>query len=133
LASSGVQEVFVFCCSHSDLIKEVISNSKWAQSNSGLKITPIVSPEARSVGDALRDLDAKQIITSDFILITGDVVSNLRIDEIVREHKERKKSLDKEAIMTVVMREAAVQDRPRPGTDASVWLLDSDTSRCLGY
>ncbi|KDQ18101.1 hypothetical protein BOTBODRAFT_52900 [Botryobasidium botryosum FD-172 SS1] len=133
LASSGVQEVFVFCCSHSELIKEVISKSKWAKSTSGLSITPIVSPEARSVGDALRDLDAKQIITSDFILITGDVVSNLRIDEIVREHKERKKSADKEAIMTIVMREAAVRDRPRPGTDASIWLLDSNTSRCLGY
>ena len=61
----------------------------------------------------MRELDAKQIITSDFILITGDVVSNLRIDEIVREHKERKKNLDKEAIMTVVTRQAAARDRPK--------------------
>ncbi|CAG8839168.1 9017_t:CDS:2, partial [Cetraspora pellucida] len=41
--------------------------SKWSRSYSLIKTTTIVTPEARSVGDALRKLDAKQLINSDFI------------------------------------------------------------------
>jgi translation initiation factor eIF-2B subunit epsilon len=87
--------------------------SKYHHPNSGIKVIPIVSPEARSLGDAMRELDARQLITSDFILITGDVVSTLRIDQIVREHKERRKGADKDAIMTMVFKPLSARDRPR--------------------
>jgi len=39
------------------------------------------------MGDALRDIDAKSLIRSDFILIYGDVVSNIKLQPIVEEHK----------------------------------------------
>ena len=79
---------------------------------SGLKIVPIFSGEARSVGDAMREIDSKQILSSDFILVTGDIVSNLRIEDILKEHKERRKA-SKNPIMTMVMREVGPRDRPR--------------------
>ena len=40
-----------------------------------------------SMGDALRDLDAKSLIRSDFILLYGDVVSNIKLQKVVEEHK----------------------------------------------
>jgi translation initiation factor eIF-2B subunit epsilon len=115
--------VFVFCCAHVEQIKEAIEyvyhsspisfilpsptrtrSSQWAKSSSGMSITTIVSREARSVGDAMRELDAKQILTSDFVLLTGDVVSNIHLEEVVKEHKARRK-ISKDAIMTMVVKE----------------------------
>lgn len=60
----------------------------------------------------MRELDAKQIITSDFILITGDVVSNLALMDVVNEHKARRK-ISKNCIMTMVMKPSSGRDRPR--------------------
>ena len=60
----------------------------------------------------MRELDAKQIITSDFILVTGDIVSNLPLMAVVEEHKNRRK-VSKNCIMTMVMKPAGNRDRPR--------------------
>jgi len=57
-------------------------------------------------------VDAQQIITGDFVLVSGDMVCNVRIDEMVKIHKERRK-LDKDVIMTVLVKEAAVVHRTR--------------------
>jgi len=43
--------------------------------------------ECYSVGDALRELDAKQLLRGDFILVSGDVISNVNLDAILEEHK----------------------------------------------
>lgn len=53
-------------------------------------------------------------MTSDFVLVTGDIVSNIRIDEVVKEHKERRKR-SKDPIMTMVVREVGPRDRARSG------------------
>lgn len=50
-------------------------------------VTTIVSQELLSVGDALRDLDSKQLLQSDFILVSGDVVSNMNLELALNEHK----------------------------------------------
>jgi hypothetical protein len=90
----------------------VHSVSRWSLPSSGVSITPIVTPEANSVGDVMRELDTKQIITSDFILVTGDVVSTIPLQAVLREHKERRK-VSKDCIMTMVYKPAGPRDRPR--------------------
>lgn len=47
----------------------------------------IVSEDSLSVGDALRDVDDKSLIRSDFVLVTGDVVANIKLKQIVEEHR----------------------------------------------
>jgi translation initiation factor eIF-2B subunit epsilon len=59
-----------------------------------------------SVGDALREMDARQLITTDFILTSGELVSNIKLDKILEEHRGRKKT-DKNSIMTMVLKEAS--------------------------
>ena len=39
--------------------------------------------DARSAGDALRELDAKQVIKSDFILVSGELFSENLHDTLV--------------------------------------------------
>jgi len=87
--------------------------SKWSKPGSGLKIVPIVTAKQTfTPGDALRDIYTHGIITNDFVLVTGDLVSNVRIDEVVRVHKERRK-VDRDAIMTMVVKESGVLHRTR--------------------
>ena len=77
-----------------------------------MKIHTIVSQECMSVGDAMRELDAKQLIDTDFILVTGDVVSNMKLDKVLEEHRARRQA-DKSAIMTMVLKKASPQHRSR--------------------
>ncbi|KAI0665130.1 nucleotide-diphospho-sugar transferase [Cubamyces menziesii] len=133
LALAGVQEIFVICRSYADQVKAAIRDSKWSKPSSGLKIVPIVTAkETFSPGDAMRDIYTHGIITSDFVLVTGDLVSNVRIDEVVRAHKERRRT-NKDAIMTMVVKESGAAHRTRSRGESGVFVLDPNTSECLHY
>ncbi|KAF8319424.1 nucleotide-diphospho-sugar transferase [Clavulina sp. PMI_390] len=132
LVSSGIHHIFVFCCSHAEQVKAAINEWLKNTPNMGIRITPIVTPEARSVGDVMRELDAKQIVTADFVLVTGDIVSNLDIMKIVDEHKARRR-VSKNCIMSMVMKPASPRDKPRHGIDHTALLLNSQTQECLYY
>lgn len=133
LALAGVQEIFVICRSHAELVKAAIKNSKWSKPSAGLKIVPIVTAkETFSPGDAMRDIYTHGIITSDFVLVTGDLVSSVRIDEVVRVHKARRKT-NKDAIMTMVVKESGVRHRTRSRGESAVFVIDPETSECLHY
>jgi translation initiation factor eIF-2B subunit epsilon len=129
LALAGVQEVFVLCRSHPAQVKKAIryvlnhlgfahvvnpfSDSKWSKPGSVMKIVPVMTAkETFSAGDAMRDIYTRGLVSSDFVLVMGDLVSNIRIDEVVRAHKERRKT-NKDAIMTMVVKEASVEHRTR--------------------
>lgn len=78
-----------------------------------MKIVPIMTAkETFSPGDAMRDIYTRGLVTSDFVLVMGDLVSNIRIDEVVRVHKERRKT-NKDAIMTMVVKESGPSHRTR--------------------
>ncbi|KAI9446408.1 nucleotide-diphospho-sugar transferase [Lactarius indigo] len=133
LALAGVQEIFVICRSHPEQVKSAIQNSKWSHPSSGLKIVPVMTAkETFTPGDAMRDIYTHGIITSDFVLVSGDLVSNIRIDEVVRAHKDRRK-VNKDAIMTMVVKESGTTHRTRSKGDSAVFVLDQDTSECLHY
>nr|VWO98676.1 Ribosomal RNA small subunit methyltransferase B (EC (16S rRNA m5C967 methyltransferase) (rRNA (cytosine-C(5)-)-methyltransferase RsmB) [Ganoderma boninense] len=133
LALAGVQEIFVICRSYADQVKAAIRDSKWSKPSTGLKIVPIVTAkETFSPGDAMRDIYTHQIITSDFVLVTGDLVSNVRIDEVVRVHKERRRT-NKDAIMTMVVKESGATHRTRSRCESGVYVLDPNTHECLHY
>lgn len=80
--------------------------SEWMKPNSRLSVKIVATPECMSVGDALRELDARQLITTDFILTTGELISNIKLDKVLEEHRARKKT-DKNSIMTMILKEAS--------------------------
>lgn len=87
----------------------------------------ITAKETFSPGDAMRDIYTHGIITSDFVLVFGDLVSNVRIDEVVKVHKERRKT-NKDMIMTMVVKEGGVRHR----TKCVCLFLSFSCSLCLG-
>ncbi|EJD53073.1 nucleotide-diphospho-sugar transferase [Auricularia subglabra TFB-10046 SS5] len=133
LALAGVQEIFVLCRSHTEQVQAQIRQSKWSQPGSGIKIVPIVTQDnVFSVGAAMRDVYAHQVIKSDFVLVMGDVVSNVRIDQVVKEHKARRKT-NKDALMSIIVKESGASHRTRPRGETSVFVVNRDTSELLHY
>jgi translation initiation factor eIF-2B subunit epsilon len=90
LVSGGVGELFVFCSSHAAAIQAYLDSpetgSKWRR-RKNLSIKCIVSDACASFGDAIRHLETLDIIKGDFVLISGDVISNVKLDAVVKEHK----------------------------------------------
>ena len=137
LAMNGVQEVFIYCGRHIDQVEDYIYNSpRWRP---GGRISPFSSIEfirvsdAHSVGDFLRDLDKRGLISSDFVLVHGDLVANVSIDAALAKHRARRQA-NREAIMTVVLRSAGDEDhRTKTHGITPHFVLEPTTGRCLHY
>lgn len=123
LEDCGIQETFVFCSYLSPQIRNYISNSIWSRSNVPMTVTVISSESFMSVGDVLRELDAKNLIRSDFILMNGDVISTLPLLAILEEHKKCKQNY-KGLAMTVIYRQALPKHKTRCSEDDYIIALD---------
>lgn len=147
LAAQGVDEVFVFCSSHADQVETYLRESKWNvvdeeeeggdSAASAAAWKPVVRIEradaCTSAGDALRELYARNVVTSDpFVLVSGDVVSNMNLKKAVAEHKARR-AKDKSSIMTIVFKKAGATHPTRPLTDDLVVAMDRLTQQVLLY
>ena len=80
----------------------------------------------------MRDLDKRNILVNDFIVVYGDVISNLPMDAALSAHRARRAS-DKGAIMTMVLREAGIQHRTKAAPSQAVFVIDPKRNRCLHY
>lgn len=80
----------------------------------------------------MRDLDNRDLITGDFLLVSGDVVSNMSIDAALAKHRARREK-NKDAIMTMVLREAGVGHRTKSKGSRPVFVIDPGAERCLYY
>ncbi|KAK1451338.1 eIF4-gamma/eIF5/eIF2-epsilon [Colletotrichum melonis] len=136
LAMNGVQEVYIYCGSHSEQIENYINTSRWSPMSIRTPFTSlqfIRVSDARSIGDFLRDLDGRGIMDGDFIVVHGDVVSNISLDGALAAHKARKEAAATN-IMTVVLRSGGAEEhRTKPNGINPVFVIDSKTKRCLHY
>lgn len=88
----------------------------------------IVPSEVSCFGDAMRELDAKGKLRSDFILMNFDTITNAKlIPSIMKTHKENCKQ-DKGTAMTVVYKQVAPGQRT--GNEVMV-ATDKKTNRML--
>lgn len=145
-ARSGVAHIYVLSRAHTPLVRAHIGGSsrggdghtgdgddlspQAALQAQGIGITVIGTPEALSEGDALRELDAKQILRSDFILYRCDSVCTIDLWPVVQQHRERRKT-DKDAIMTMCCLPAGAG----PSSEAvqPVHYIDPQTHQVLHY
>ncbi|KLO12608.1 nucleotide-diphospho-sugar transferase [Schizopora paradoxa] len=133
LAAAGVDKVFVVARSHTDQIDAAIKESSWSKEDSGMEISIVKVPrETICLGDAMRDIYNRKLITSDFLLVHGDLVSNVRVDEVVNAFKKRFEA-SKDNIMTMLLKESGPEHRTRPRGDSSIFVVDPVTSECVYY
>lgn len=130
LAQNGVEELFVFCVWHAKLLQTYINDSKWP---STISVRCITSTSCLSAGDALRELDSMGIIRSDpFILISGDVISNMDLKKAIAFHKEKRK-LDSNCMMTIVLKNVQKMTGVKAVMDDLVVGIKNETSQVLFY
>ncbi|KAH6682894.1 nucleotide-diphospho-sugar transferase [Halenospora varia] len=136
LAMSGVADIYIYCGAHTAEVEKYIQSSKWYPQTSPASpfdSLEIVKTTARSVGDAMRDLDARALITGDFLLVHGDLVSNLPIDAALAAHRARRLA-DKNAIMTMILRTGGLgSHRTKSKGITPVFVVDPTKNRCLHY
>jgi len=132
LAISGVQEVILLCRAHADQIKHYVARSRWAKPTSTMHIQIVVAPESMSVGDGLREVDSRGLIHGDFILVSGDVLSNMNLARALEVHRKNR-SQDKNIIMTMVLKRASPDHRSREHCEGAVFVIDSSSKECLAY
>lgn len=83
----------------------------------------------RTMGDALRDLDARALIRSHFILMAGDTITNAKLLTVLDKHKKNCK-YDKGLAMTVVFKRACTKLR---SGDEVVIAKDPQTNRLFHH
>ncbi|PPJ59459.1 hypothetical protein CBER1_02408 [Cercospora berteroae] len=131
LAGAGVEEVHLYCGNHTDAVEEYLSHSKWIKDTSPFALE-VIKSASRSVGDCMRDLDAKQLIVGDFIAVYADVVANISLDTALAAHKARREK-DKKALMTMVLREAGGSHRTKSQQQRRIFVIDPNSHRCVHY
>ncbi|CAK7567166.1 MAG: translation initiation factor eIF-2B epsilon subunit, GEF [Sporothrix epigloea] len=137
LAMNGVQEVYLYCSAFADQIEAYLAVSpRWSSTS---KANPFQSldiirvAQASSLGDFLRDLDKRGIIAGDFVLVHGDLVSNVPLDPILARHRARREA-NRDAVMTLVLREGSGTDHhTRAHGIEPLFVLDAASGRCLQY
>ncbi|PSR92337.1 nucleotide-diphospho-sugar transferase [Coniella lustricola] len=137
LDMNGVQEVIIYTGAHTDQVESYIhDHPRWSPAS---KINPFSSidfirvSDASSVGDFLRDLDGRGLISGDFILVHGDCVANINLEAALAKHKKRREA-NREAVMTVVLRSGGLEDhRTKSKGITPIFAVESDTGRCLHY
>uniref|UniRef100_A0A803KMQ2 Translation initiation factor eIF2B subunit epsilon n=1 Tax=Chenopodium quinoa TaxID=63459 RepID=A0A803KMQ2_CHEQI len=134
LESAGVEEVFVFCCAHSKQVIHHLAKSQWLK-HPNMAVTTIESHNSVSAGDAMRVIYERNVIHGDFVLVTGDTISNMSLAEALQEHKDRRKK-DNNAVMTMVIKKSkpsAITHQSRLGTDELFMAINPDTNQLLFY
>ncbi|KAG1361504.1 hypothetical protein COCNU_09G009670 [Cocos nucifera] len=135
LESVGVEEAFVFCCAHSQQVKDYLNKSQWMKQPGTFTVQPIESHDSISAGDALRVIYNLGVIHGDFVLVSGDTVSNMSLKVALQEHKERRKK-DPLAVMTMVIKHSkpsSLTHQTRLGNDEILMAIDPDTKELLYY
>ena len=72
LAAGGMHEIFIFCCSHKEEVKRYIHESELERRLGTVRLHVLIaSGPCFSAGDAIREIAAMDVITSDFVLVPG--------------------------------------------------------------
>ena len=80
----------------------------------------------------MRDLDQKSLLVNDFLIVYGDLVSNIPLEAALAAHRARR-ATDKNAIMTMVLREAGPAHRTMAQGTSPVFVIDPARDRCLHF
>ena len=99
LIENEVKELVLFCTRHHTQIKSYVESKKW---HKHLEIHFLYNFKCQSVGDAMREIDAKGVVRNTFILLTASsIITNIKLNEHLELHKQTCKN-DKNAVMTIM-------------------------------
>jgi hypothetical protein len=87
LVTAGVKELFVVCSTHAEKIQDYCADSPACRQ---FAVHVLNVPGCKSMGEAMREVYSRGNIRGDFILVSGDVVSNIKLEPALKAHKRRR-------------------------------------------
>ncbi|KAI3967405.1 hypothetical protein MKW92_013068 [Papaver armeniacum] len=137
LRSSHVKQVYVVCCSHSKQVIEYLEKSGWL-SVPEFNVEILGNRGCVSVGDALRFVYQCDVIRGDFVLVSGDIVTNMNLTQALKEHRDRKKKTQnrKPSRTDQTSKDKLVlgaDPNSKTGTDGLVMGIHRNTKELLHY
>ena len=133
LAAGGMHEIFIFCCSHKEEVKRYIHESDLERRLGTVRLQVLIANgPCFSAGDALREIEAMNVISSDFVLVPGDVVANVQLAPLIAEHK-RRRQLDPSAVLTTLMKRVPLSHHSRRAGENMMVAMAGETGRLLLY
>lgn len=126
----------MYCGNHTDQVEEYINRSRWPSTSrtSPFSVLQFVRvSDAKSVGDVLRDMDSRSLVDGDFLLVHGDLVSNILLDKALAAHRKRRET-SAANMMTVVLTSGGDNEhRTKTNGITPVFAVDSKSHRLLHY
>ena len=93
LSDNNIEEVYILCTIFHKEISEYIKKQRY-KSYKNLKITSIMCKGASSPCGALRSLLENYVdsplVSEDFVVLRGDMITNVPLEKAIKEHMERK-------------------------------------------
>ena len=105
LLASHIEEAYIFCACYGNQVKDYLEKSRWMRKDfRKMDVHVIMSENCLTLGDAMREIENKSVIKNDFVLLTGDIIFNFGLEEIIEMHKKRREEV-KDAVMTLIFKE----------------------------
>ncbi|XP_014479612.1 PREDICTED: translation initiation factor eIF-2B subunit epsilon isoform X2 [Dinoponera quadriceps] len=130
LERSKVEEIFLYCSSHVDSLKEYVEHAK--KKFHRIAISLIVSDDCRCLGDALRDIYGKGCLRGNFILLRGNAFTNTNLRNLFDLHRSKTEK-DKGAVMTMVLRNVGPTKNTLLDEETTLVVSNKTDDRILHY
>ena len=97
-----------------------------------LNITIVQNEEFQSLGDCLRKIFSEKLISTDFVLMHGLLISNVDIDELYKIHISNKEK-DRNCLITSVMKKYKNTSEFKTDYDENILIYDDNTKKIYQY
>ena len=136
LLDNNIEELYILYTVHGDKLNEHIRSQHY-RSNRSLKIHMINCKDANSVGAALRIMaDSRGVeaggFDQDFVVLRGDIITNVPLESAMRAHLERK-AANKKCLVTKTFVKMCHANRLRIRDDDIVLVTDPNQMLLLQY
>ena len=139
LVMNQIKEIIISSKQNRDLILEHTKKFGYR-----VKIKVVSTPDAESFGDSLRTVASMQVINDDFIIVRGDMISNINVHEALKMHyhikqeesKKENQTTETRKIKTIMtklfLKRANTNPLCDPMSDITV-MIDNQTKEILKY
>lgn len=127
LQLNGIKEIVILYQSKREQIEAYFAERQATRrQKTREEITLIYAQDAKSVGDAIRELHSNGIIHSDFILMHADTITNIDLQAALRCYFERREQSKSNILTQIVTKRNKVRTPLSDEEDFYVYTIDNN-------
>eukprot|EP01116_Phalansterium_solitarium_P025232 TRINITY_DN9540_c0_g1_i5.p1 TRINITY_DN9540_c0_g1~~TRINITY_DN9540_c0_g1_i5.p1 ORF type:complete len:337 (-),score=55.37 TRINITY_DN9540_c0_g1_i5:270-1280(-) len=132
LVGAGIKDIIIVSSGHHEDIQAYVSQSHWRANHAGVRLDVFVAPHCRTFGDALRELDREMRLIGDFVVLSGDVMAEVDLSDVLDFHSIRR-GQSRDCVMTMVTALGSASYSPVWRAESPLVGIDRSTGRVQRY